>query len=127
MNGSGLTPTADTSTRKGGSLLITLLICVLCQALWTVPSLAETESANPSSRVTWSPTDRYEVGAIVNYAAADYVSLTKNVGIPPASSSTDWAILDSAPKRSPRDTSVSAETRGPVGAAIAGNTTAPRV
>ena len=123
MNGSGLTPTADTSTRKGGSLLITLLICVLCQALWTVPSLAETESANPSSRVTWSPADRCEVGTIVNYAAADYVSLTKNVGITPASSSTDWAILDSAPKR----TSVSAETRGPDGAAIAGSTTAPRV
>jgi hypothetical protein len=127
MNGSGNTPTADTSTRKVGSQLIALLICVLCQPLWSAPSLANTEPANPSSRATWSPADRYEVGAIVNYAAASYISLTKNVGITPDSGSTDWTILDSAPKRSPRDTPVSAETREPVGAAIAGSNTAPCV
>ena len=127
MNGSGNTPTADTSTRKGGSLLSTLLICVLCQALWSTSSLAETAIANPNSRMTWSPTDTYQVGAIVNYAAANYVSLTKNVGITPASSPTDWAILDSAPERSPRDTPVSANMRGSVGAAIASSITASRV
>lgn len=121
------TPPAGISTRKAVSQRSALLICALCQALWSAPSLADTEFANPNSRVTWSPTDRYKVGAIVNYAAANYISLTKNVGITPDSSSTDWAILDSAPKRSPRDTPVSAETRGPVAAAIVGSTTAPRV
>jgi hypothetical protein len=126
MNGSGNTPTADTSTRKLGSQLSALLIYALCLALWSTPSLAEAAFANSSSRVTWSPTDMYQVGAIVNYAAANYVSL-KNVGITPASNSTDWAILDSAPKRSPHDTPVSAEMRGSVGAAIAGSTSAPRV
>jgi hypothetical protein len=127
MNGHKNAPSAGTSTRKIGSHLSALLIYALCLALWSTPSLAETAFANASSRVTWSPTDMYQVGAIVNYAAANYISLTKNVGITPVSSSTDWAILDSAPKRSARDTSVSAETRGPVGAAIAGSTTAPRV
>jgi hypothetical protein len=126
MNGHKDAPTAGTSTRKAGSQLSALLIYALCLELWSTPGLAETAFANPSSRVTWSPTDMYQVGAM-NYAAADYVSLTKNVGITAASNSTDWAILDSAPKRSPRDTPVSAETRGPVGAAIAGSTTAPRV
>jgi hypothetical protein len=106
--------------------LSALLIYALCLALWSTPSLAEAAFANSSSRVTWSPTDMYQVGAIVNYAAANYVSL-KNVGITPASNSTDWAILDSAPKRSPHDTPVSAEMRGSVGAAIAGSTSAPRV
>jgi hypothetical protein len=127
MNGHKDASTAGTSTRKVGSRLSALLIYALCLALWSTPSLAETACANPISRVTWSPTDMYQVGAIVNYAAANYVSLTKNVGITPASSSTDWAILDSAAKRPPRDTPASAGTRGPVGAAIAGNTTAPRV
>jgi hypothetical protein len=74
--------------------------------------------------VTWSPTDMYEVGVIVNYAAADYISLTKNVGMRPGSTSTDWAILDSGPKRSLSDTPVAAETRGHVDAAIAGRTIA---
>lgn len=74
------------------------LICALCQALWSAPSIVESAYADPSSRVTWSPANIYEVGAIVNYAAADYISLTKNVGMTPDSSSTDWAILDSGPR-----------------------------
>jgi hypothetical protein len=127
MNGFHDTPTAGASTRRRGSLLITLLYCVLCKALWIAPSLADTEPANPRSRATWSPTDTYEVGVIVNYAAASYISLTKNVGMTPGSSSTDWAILGSAPKRSLSDTPVSAELRGPVGAPNAGSTAAPRV
>jgi hypothetical protein len=86
-------PPAGTSSRKPGSQWSALLICALCQALWSASSLAETASANASSRLAWSPTDMYEVGAIVNYAAVDYISLTKNVGMAPRSSSTDWAIL----------------------------------
>jgi hypothetical protein len=61
----------------------------------------------------------YEVGAILNYAAANYIALTKNVGMTSGSSSSDWAILDSGPKRSASDTPLSTELRGPVGAAIA--------
>jgi hypothetical protein len=127
MNGSGSTPTADSLSRKGGSLLSTLLICALCRALWSAPSFAETEFANPSSRVTWSPADMYEIGAIVNYGAINYIALTKNVGMTPDSSSTDWAILDSLPKRPPSEKSPAAELTGLVGATLAGNTTAPRV
>jgi hypothetical protein len=127
MHRSKNTPAAGTSTRKVGSQLSALLIHALCLALWRTPSLAETAFANPTSRVTWSATDMYQGGAIVNYAAANYISLTKNLGIAPDSSSPDWAILDSAPERSPRDTPVSAETRAPVGAAIARSTTASLV
>jgi hypothetical protein len=119
-------PPAGTSSRKLGSKWSALLIWALYQALWSASSLAETASANASSRIAWSPTGRYEVGAIVNYAAVDFISLTKNVGMTPGSSSTDWAILESGPKRSLSDTPV-AELRGPVGAAIAGSTTAPGV
>jgi hypothetical protein len=118
-------PPAGSSSSRVGSRWGALLICALCQALWSVPSRAETAFAD--TRVTWSPTDKYEVGAIVNYAAVNYISLTKNVGVRPDSSYADSAILDSAPKRSLSDTPVAAEMREPVAAAIASNTTAPRV
>ena len=74
---------------KNSSRFSAIPICALYQALWSAPSFAETEFANPSS--------------------------------------TDWAILDSVPKRPPSEKSPAAELTGPVGAALAGNTTAPRV
>jgi hypothetical protein len=104
-----------------------VFVGTLLSALLIVPALAQIRHANASSRGAWLSTDIYEVGAVVNYGAINYIALTKNVGMSPESSSTDWAILDSVPKRPPSDTLVSAEMRGPVGAALADSITAPRV
>jgi hypothetical protein len=102
-----------------------IIVGTLLSALLMAPALAQIPRANTNARGAWSPTDLYEVGVIVNYGAINYIALTKNVGMSPDSNSTDWAILDSGPKRSPSEKLPAAELTGTAGAA--GGTTAPRV
>jgi hypothetical protein len=102
-----------------------IIVGTLLSAFLIAPALAQIPYANPTSVGTWSPTDLYEVGAVVNYGATNYIALTKNVGMTPEYSSNDWAIPDSGPKRSPSEKSPAAELTGPAGAA--GGTAAPRV
>ena len=115
------------TTRKVSSRLSALLICTLVQLIWSVPAFAQAALANTTDRGTWSSTDIYEVGAVVHYADANYISLTKNVGMAPDSHSTDWAIMRSPRSRPPGGAMVSAKMRGPADAGSASSTDAPNV
>jgi len=108
-------------------MLRAFLICALWQAVWSVPALAQIPLANTSARGAWSSTDTYQVGAVVNYGATNYIAITKNVGMTPDSSPNDWAIFGSGRTQSASEKSAAVGLRGPAGAAIARGAPAPRV
>src|SRR5580658_8371453 len=71
------------------------LIAALLNTAFAVDVFAATDVAITNFRASWSSTTTYAAGAVVTYDGASYISLVnRNTGIPPNSSTTDWAILN---------------------------------
>ena len=93
------------------------LALLLLNSVVVTPATAATNIPITNFRAAWSSTTSYGSGAVVTYAGASYISLVgSNIGVPPNTSSTNWAILDAPGATGAQGVQGVAGPAGPVGA-----------
>ncbi len=75
--------------------LSAMLMAALISTALPLGGFAATAIPITNFRAAWPSTSTYGAGAVITYNGASYISLVgRDIGIPPDSNTTNWAILD---------------------------------